>query len=81
MIALLTAGLLAQAVGFLEQAGIINALSSVLWDSSSILSQDSLPGKILHTLVGYMDHPTGAELLAYLLSLAVTFSLIRLKHR
>ncbi len=80
MIALLTAGLLAQAVGFLEQAGIINTLSGVLWDSSSILSQDSLSGKILHTLIGYMDHPTGAELLAYALSLAVTFCLIRLTN-
>lgn len=78
MIALLTAGLLAQAVGFLEQAGVINALSDVLWNSSAILAQDSLLGKVLHTLVGYMDHPTGAELLAYLLSLVVTFGLIRL---
>lgn len=78
MIALLTAGLLAQAVSFLEQAGIVNAFSGVLWDSSAIIAQDSVPGKILHTLVGYMDHPTGAELIAYLLSLAVTFGLIRL---
>lgn len=78
MIALLTAGLLAQAVSFLEQAGIVNAFSGVLWDSSAIVAQDSVPGKILHTLVGYMDHPTDAELLAYLLSLAVTFGLIRL---
>ena len=77
MIALLTAGLLAQALGFLEQAGIVTTLSGILWDSSGILAQDSLPGKVLHTLIGYMDHPTGAELLAYLLSLSVTFGLIR----
>jgi high-affinity iron transporter len=81
MISLLTAGLLAQAVGFLEQAGWMDTLSGVLWDSSPVLSQDSLPGKVLHTLVGYMDHPTGAELLAYALSLALTFGLIQLNAK
>jgi high-affinity iron transporter len=78
MIALLTAGLLAQAIGFLEQAGIITALTDPLWDSSGLLSQDSLFGKVLHTLVGYMDHPTGAQLIAYVLSLGATFGLTRL---
>lgn len=78
MIALLTAGLLAQAVGFLEQAGVITAFSGVMWDSSAILAQDSLLGKVLHTLIGYMDHPSLAEGMAYLFSLGATFGLTRL---
>ncbi|MDI7776534.1 FTR1 family protein [Asticcacaulis sp. EMRT-3] len=78
MIALLSAGLLAQAASFLEQAGILNIFASPLWDSSWLLAQDSLFGKIMHTLIGYMDHPTGAELLAYGMSLVVTFGLMRL---
>lgn len=77
MIALLTAGLLAQAVGFLEQSGLLDVLATPLWDSSGLLAQDSLAGKVLHTLIGYMDHPTGAELLAYTMSLALTFGLMR----
>jgi len=81
MIALLTAGLAAQAVGFLEQAGVVDVLSTALWDSSPVLPQDSLFGKVLHTLVGYMDHPSGAELLAYGLSLAATFGLVQLNGR
>lgn len=76
LVALLAAGLLAQATSFLEQAGIITALTTPLWDSSSLLAQDSLLGKALHTLVGYMDHPTGAELLAYGGYLLLTWILI-----
>jgi len=78
MIALLTAGLAAQAVGFLQQAGVIAFLDGTVWDTSAILSQDKLIGRILHTLIGYMDRPTAAQIIVYALSLAVTFGLQRL---
>jgi high-affinity iron transporter len=78
MIALLAAGMAAQAVGFLEQANIVTAFSTVLWDSSGILSDSSLLGKVLHTLIGYNDQPSGMQVAIYLATLAVTYVLMKL---
>jgi high-affinity iron transporter len=71
LIALLAAGMAAQAVQYLDAAGLINVLGERLWDSSSFLPQDSLLGKMLHTLIGYTDRPTELQLVAYLITLAV----------
>jgi high-affinity iron transporter len=77
MIALLAAGLASQAIAFLQQADVLTALSSVLWDSSGILSDSSLVGRILHTLIGYNDHPSGMQVIVYLAVLAFTFGLMK----
>src|SRR5262249_53211807 len=42
MIALLAAGMAAQAIGFLEQANIITALGTVMWNTSDFLSYSSI---------------------------------------
>lgn len=78
LIALLAAGMAAQATAFLERANWLTALDSVVWDSSWLLSDSSLPGKALHTLIGYTDQPTAMQLIVYLAILAVTFVLMRL---
>ncbi|WP_339782073.1 FTR1 family protein [uncultured Thalassospira sp.] len=70
MITLLAAGMAAQAMNFLSAADILD-LGPVLWDSSWLLSQDSLVGKALHTLVGYMDRPTLTQIIAYLVTIIV----------
>src|SRR5262249_3807993 len=61
MIVLLTAGLAAQAAGFLVQADIIPALGGPVWDTTTILSEKSLVGKVLHSLVGYEARPSGVQ--------------------
>lgn len=66
LISLLAAGLAAQAVAVLQQAGIVTVFADPLWDSSSLLAEGSLIGRVLHTLVGYSDRPTGLQLAAYL---------------
>ncbi len=78
MIALLAAGMASQAVNYLQQAGIVNVLSQVMWDSSGLLSQGSILGKTLHTLIGYTDQPTALQLVVYGATLAVIFTLMRL---
>ena len=78
LIALLSAGMAAQATAFLERANWLTALDSVVWDSSWLLSDSSLLGKALHTLIGYTDQPTAMQLTVYLVILAVTFVLMRL---
>jgi high-affinity iron transporter len=71
MVALLAAGMATQAVGFLESAGIITALDGAVWDTSDILAEGSIPGRILHTLIGYAEQPTLMQLLAYLATIIV----------
>ena len=78
LITFLAAGLAAQSVVFLQQAGIVTALEATVWDTSSILSDTSLFGRVLHTLVGYSDQPSAMQLVVYLITLVVIFSLTKL---
>ena len=75
LIALLAAGMAAQAVQYLDAAGLINVLSGQLWDSSPWLPQDGIVGRILHALIGYTDRPTELQLITYLAILAVMAAL------
>jgi high-affinity iron transporter len=77
LIALLAAGMAAQAVRFLQAAGVVTALRSRVWDTSWLLSDSSIVGRALHVLVGYTDKPTALQLVAYLATLATMFILIR----
>ncbi len=77
LILLLTAGLAAQAAGFLNQAGLLPALGANLWNTSHILSQQSVLGQLLHILVGYIARPSGIELLFYAVTLTVILMLMR----
>lgn len=70
MITLLAAGMAAQATAFLGAAGLL-PLGKALWDTSWLLDQNSLVGKVLHALVGYMDRPTPAQLIAYFCTLVL----------
>ena len=71
LISLLAAGLAAQAVLFLQQAGVLTMLSQTAWDTSAILSDTSLFGRVLHTLIGYSDQPSVLQVVAYCVTLAV----------
>jgi high-affinity iron transporter len=78
LIALLAAGLAAQAVAFLEQADILTALDETVWDTSWILSDSSVLGRALHTLIGYVDQPTAMQLIVYAATLAAIIVLMKL---
>jgi high-affinity iron transporter len=78
LITLLAAGMAAQAVAFLERANWLTPLDTVVWDSAWLLSEASIAGRTMHTLVGYTDQPTQMQLLVYLAVLIVTVMLMRL---
>jgi high-affinity iron transporter len=78
LITFIAAGLAAQSVVFLQQAGLITALSATVWDTSQFLTDSGLIGRVLHTLVGYTDQPSGMQLVVYVITLLVIFSLTRL---
>jgi high-affinity iron transporter len=78
LIALLAAGMAAQAIAFLEQADIVTALDQTLWDTSWILSDSSFLGRALHTLIGYVDQPTAMQVVVYAMTLFIILLLMRL---
>jgi high-affinity iron transporter len=81
LITLLAAGMASQAVVFLQQAGYFQSFAEPLWDTSGILPEDSIPGRLLRSLIGYSDSPTAAQLAAYLLTIAVIIMLMRMVGR
>ena len=81
LITLLAAGMAAQAVLFLQNGGYINLLTGTIWDTSWLLKEDSIPGRLLHTLVGYVQAPDGAQIVAYLATIAAILVLMRMTGR
>ncbi len=77
LITFLAAGLAAQSVVFLQQAGLIDTLSQTAWDTSAILSDTSLTGRVFHTLIGYSDQPSVLQVIVYAATLIAIFSLSR----
>ncbi len=73
----LMAGMAAQGVGFLVQAGYLAPLVDPVWDTTWALSERSLPGKVLHTLIGYESRPTGVQLLVYVGMIAAVVAATR----
>ena len=77
LISLLAAGLAAQAALFLQQAGVVTLLGETAWDTSAILCDTSLIGRVLHTLIGYSDQPSVLQIVVYVATLAVIVVLMK----
>lgn len=73
LIAVLAAAIASRLMGALAQAGLLDAWSVPLWDSSNWLAPDSPPGLLAHALIGYDARPSGAQLAAYLAVLGLIF--------
>ena len=78
LIALLAAGMAAQAMAFLQQAQVVTSFTQMVWDTSKFISDGSVIGKILHMLIGYTDRPTVMQLAVYVTTLATVFTLMKL---
>ena len=77
LIALLAAGMAAQAVQFLNNGGMLLVLGRTLWDTSWLLSEGSIFGKLLHTLIGYTERPTELQIVVYVAILFAMAVLMR----
>jgi len=77
LIALLAAGMAAQSVHFLNNAGLVQALDKTVWDTSWLLSEGGIFGRMLHALIGYTERPTQMQLLVYILTLVAMYLLMR----
>jgi high-affinity iron transporter len=77
LILLLAAGMAAQGAAFLVQADVLPPLGNDVWDTSWLLSEHSIPGQVLHALVGYVSQPSGVQIVFYAATLLVIGGLMR----
>ena len=81
LITLLAAGLAAQAAQFASAAGLVTVLDHVVWNTSRVLPEDGIPGRVLHTLIGYTANPTQLQLIVYAATVLGMIALMRLAAR
>ena len=81
LILLLAAGMASQGAAFLMQANLLPSLGNDLWDTSSILSENSMLGLLLHILIGYSAQPAGIQVVFYLCTLLGIGALMRVMGR
>jgi high-affinity iron transporter len=81
LILLLAAGMASQGAAFLMQANLLPSLGNELWDTSSILSERSMLGVLLHVLIGYSAQPAGIQVVFYLATLVGIGTLMRVTGR
>lgn len=81
MILLLAAGMAADAAGFLTQAGVLPALGGAVWNTSWLLTEHSIVGRVLHIFIGYTQRPSGMQLVFYITTLIVIGGLMWLVNR
>ena len=78
MILLLAAGMAAQGAAFLVQADILPSLGERVWDTTALISDEGLPGRVLHALIGYTARPYGIQVLFYLATLGGIIALMKI---
>jgi len=78
LVALLAAGMAAQAVGYLAHASLVPELGDQVWDTSAWLRDDGLIGRALHALVGYVDRPMGVQVIVYAATLLALITIGRM---
>ncbi len=81
MILLLAAGMATDAAGMLTQAGVLPAIQEGVWNSSWLLSQQSMAGRLMHILVGYTQRPSALQLIFYVVTLLGIGGLMWLVNR
>lgn len=79
LLTLIAAGLAAEAAGILTSSGIIESFSDQLWDSSWLVSDDSITGKILNITVGYDSKPNGMQIAFYLTTIMLTAGMMKVR--
>jgi high-affinity iron transporter len=77
LIALLAAGMASQAVQFLNSAGVVVALDNTVWDTSWLLSESTIFGHLVHTLIGYTERPSLMQLIVYIGVLVAMYLLMQ----
>jgi high-affinity iron transporter len=81
LITFLAAGLAAQGIASLQQGGYFEQWSAPIWNTSSILPEAGWAGRVLHTLIGYSDEPSGMQAVVYIATICAIVGAMRLASR
>jgi len=81
MILLLAAGMAAQGAAFLVQADILPSLGETVWDTTALISDQGILGRVLHALIGYTARPYGIQVLFYFVTLGAIMALMKIVNR
>lgn len=77
MLILLAAGMASQLANYLSASEIISMGSEVLWDSSWLIKEDTIIGKLLNGLVGYSSNPSILQVVFYFSTIAFMTRLLK----
>ena len=67
----IAAGLLGHSIAGLQELGVLPGTMEPLWDTSGLISEDGVAGRLLHAFVGYEARPSPWQVTAYGLYLAI----------
>ncbi len=81
LLILLACGMSAHAAGYLTAADAVPVLIPELWDTSWLLSEGSMLGKILHAMLGYTERPSGIQGVFYVATFIVIVGIQKLIQR
>lgn len=82
LVTLVAAGLAAECVHQISNAGLIASnLNQTLWDTSWLLPEDGMVGRVLHVLAGYREMPGALEFAAYAGTIIAIYLLSRRSKR
>ncbi|RTK92386.1 MAG: hypothetical protein EKK61_04725 [Rickettsiales bacterium] len=80
LLTLIAAGLASEAAGILTSSGIIEVCSDQLWDTSWLVSNQSMLGKLLNIIVGYDSKPNGMQIIFYISTILITTLMMQLRE-
>ena len=72
-ILVLAAGMASQGVSYLVMIDVLPAFGETIWNSSHLISEQSILGQTLHALMGYDDHPSGMQVFAFVAILSLSY--------
>lgn len=81
LLMLIAGGFAASAAGILTSSGLVMFLSDQVWDSSWLVADRSMIGKILHIVTGYIARPNGLQVLAYFTTILLINIFIQVRLR
>jgi high-affinity iron transporter len=77
LLIIIAAGLTSQAAGILTSSGIIEIYNEPLWDSSWLIDDRSIFGKILNIITGYDSKPNVMQIIFYTGTILINILMIK----
>ena len=79
LLILIAAGLASEAAGILTSVGVIEVYRDTLWDTSWLVDNNSMVGKLLRITIGYDSKPNGMQLIFYVSSIMFTLAMMKIR--